>query len=126
MSGLLDALHQRTPLPSWAAPPAPLPVGPYPSAKWPAGLTHLPKPTDPKPERIAAVQALGVEWVVAFDIDGPHEAAHYQHGTLRALPARALLTKVKLGGVWFDATEALSEPFEESLQEALDAMEWAS
>ena len=110
----------------------PLPRGPYPTAVWPEGCTHLAGVKDsvttgaPKPERIAAVQALGVEWVVAFDIDGPHEAVHYQHGTLRALPARALLTKVKLGGVWFDATEALSEPFEESLQEALDAMEWAS
>lgn len=122
MAELLHALHEHRPLPR----------GPYPTAVWPEGCTHLAGVKDslttgaPKPERIAAVQALGVEWVVAVLTDGPHEAAHYQHGTLRALPARALLTKVKLGGVWFDATEALSEPFEESLQEALDAMEWAS
>ena len=124
MSILLESLHQRTPLPSWAAPPAPLPVGPYPSAKWPDGLTHLPKPTDPKPERIAAVQALGVEWVIAYEVDGPHEAEHYQFGTLPALPARALVDKVKLGGKWFDATEALSGDFVDAVQEALDAMEW--
>ena len=102
----------------------PLPRGPYPTAVWPAGLTHLPKPVDPTPDCIVHVEALGATWIVGVEKDGPHEAAHYQHGTLRALPARALLTKVKLGGVWFDATEALSEPFEESLQEALDAMEW--
>ena len=43
MSALLEALRLRQPLPAWAPPPAPfpLPLGPYPTAKWPAGLTHL-------------------------------------------------------------------------------------
>ena len=108
----------------------PLPRGPYPTARWPEGCTHLAGVKDslttgaPKPERIAAVQALGVEWVIAFEIDGPHEAEHYQFGTLPALPARALVDKVKLGGKWFDATEALSGDFVDAVQEALDAMEW--
>lgn len=45
MGQLLHALHERKPLPAWAPQPSqhwPLPRGPYPSAKWPAGLTHLP------------------------------------------------------------------------------------
>lgn len=102
----------------------PLPRGPYPTAKWPEGCTHLPTaPADPKPERIAAVQALGTEWIVAFEIDGPHEAEYYQCGVLPAPPARALVDKVKLGGKWFDASEAVPN-FIDGIQTALDAMEW--
>lgn len=116
MGALLHALHAHQPLPT----------GPYPTAKWPEGCTHLPAaPAGPKPERIVAVQALGAEWIVAFEIDGPHEAEHYQFGTLPALPARALVDKVKLGGVWFDASEALPN-FIDDIQTALDAMEWSA
>lgn len=46
MSALLESLRLRQPLPAWAPPPAPapfpLPRGPYTTAQWPAGLTHLP------------------------------------------------------------------------------------
>lgn len=105
MGLLLHALHQHQPLP----------VGPYPTAKFPEGID---------PQRIAHVDALGAKWIVAFEVDGPHEAEHYQFGTLRALPARALLTKVKLGGKWFDAEEGLPENFFNAIQHELDAMEW--
>lgn len=59
MSDLLEALRTHSPLPAWAPPPAPapldpvfagilanhfpLPLGPYPTAKWPEGQTHLPQ-----------------------------------------------------------------------------------
>jgi hypothetical protein len=118
MGDLLHALRDRQPLPR----------GPYPTATWPEGLTHLQPAAQvasngQKPERIAAVQAMGAEWLIAFEIDGPHEAQHYQVGTLRSLPARALVDKVKLGGKWFDAAEAVPN-YVDAIQEALDAMEW--
>lgn len=107
----LEALHRHQPLPT----------GPYPTARWPEGCTHLPKPTDPTPDCIVHVEALGAKWVVGVLKDGPHEAAEYQFGTLPALPARDLLDRVKLGGKWFDASEAVPN-FVDDIQQALDAM----
>ena len=46
-----------------AAIPAP-PVGPYPTAQWPEGLTHLPVPAKPSEhERIAGLIAAALESV---------------------------------------------------------------
>jgi hypothetical protein len=45
MGQLLHALHERKPLPAWAPQPyPPLPRGPYPTSRWPEGLTHLAQP----------------------------------------------------------------------------------